>query len=278
MDSGESTHYMKQTSKNLRILILTALPQEYSPLKRLFTSWRMIQRRSSKKFAFDLPGKEITLIEGGMGATAVREVLGNELAGVAPDLLLFSGFAGGLHADLPVGAVCYAVRTREVSSEVEFHFRFPDELVDLLAQNDIRPVLAFSAETPGSKQDLSALACGRPAVLDMETATVAEIASLNKIPFICFRAISDAIGHDLGFDLRDITDNRGRIRLDGVFFTVIRKPLTLKAFYLSWRRSRQAAKNLCGSVASFLEIPAPVLANMLSSGLWTVELGDVDMK
>ena len=138
----------------------------------------------------------------------------------------------------------------------------PEAMSDFLAQNHIRPVLALSAETPGNKQALSALAAGQPAVLDMETATVAGTALHNKIPFICFRAISDGLDHDLGFNLSDISDERGRIRLGGVLVTVIRRPATLKAFYLSWRRSRLAAKNLCGSVAAFLGIPAPVLGKM----------------
>ncbi len=246
----------------MKILILTALPQEYSPLKRLFPSWRRIQRRPFKKFAFNLPGKEIILVESGMGAKPAEEALGVELAGFAPDLLIFCGFAGGLHPDLPAGVACFVLSACGIFSEEVFQVRVPKALSDFLAQNDIRPVLALSAETPGNKQALSALAAGQPAVSDMETATVAEIACRNKIPFICFRAVSDALGHDLGFNLSDISDERGRIRLAGVLATLIRKPATLKAYYLSWRSSRRAARNLCRSVAAFLGIPAPVLGKM----------------
>src|SRR5208283_4324989 len=113
-----------------------------------------------------------------------------------------------------------------------------------------------------NKRTLSALAAGQTAVLDMETATLARMAFQNKIPFVCFRAVSDALDDDLGFDLSDIADERGRIRLTGVLVAVIRKPATLKAFYLSWRRSTRAAKNLCRSVAAFLGIPTPLLDEM----------------
>ena len=179
------------------------------------------------------------------------------MTGFTPDLLIFSGFAGGLHPDLPVGAVCFTASAREISSGQVFHFRFPDKLIDFMTQNGIRPVLGLSAEQPGNKRTLSALAAGQTAVLDMETATMARMAFQNKIPFVCFRAVSDALDHDLGFDLSDIADERGRIRLTGVLVAVIRKPATLKAFYLSWRRSRRAAKNLCRSVAAFLEYSNP---------------------
>jgi adenosylhomocysteine nucleosidase len=246
----------------MKILILTALPQEYSPLKRLLPSWRLVQRRPFKKFAFSLPGKGIELIETGMGGKSAKAALEFQLAGFTPDLLIFSGFAGGLHPDLPVGSVCVAVSTRELSSEAAFRFRFPDGIAHFLDHNHIRPVRAFSAESPENKQVLSALAVGQPAVLDMETATVAEIALHNKIPFICFRALSDALGHDLGFNLSDISDERGRVKLTSVFFTIIKHPATLKAFYFSWRRSTLAARNLCRSVAAFLDIPAPALGKM----------------
>ncbi len=254
----------------MRILILAALPQEYSPIKKLLPSWRLVGKRPLKKFTCKLPGKEIVLIESGMGARSAQEALGAELTGFTPDLLIFSGFAGGLHPDLPVGAVCFTANTREISSAEVFHFRFPDKLIDFMTQNGIRPVLGLSAEQPGNKQTLSALAAGQPAVLDMETSTLARMAFHNKIPFICFRAVSDGLDDDLGFDLSDIADERGRIRLAGVLAAVIRKPATLKAFYLSWRRSRRAAKNLCRSVAAFLEIPTAVLGKM--AGEISVEL------
>ncbi len=272
----------------IRILVLSALPQEYSPLKKLIPSWRMLGRRPFKKFAFNLPGKEILLIECGMGPGPAREALGAELAASAPDLLIFSGFAGGLHPGLPVGAVCSISSTRELSSEnaaipqsfnssipqslispVVYRYRFPDELCRFLLDNHIGQVLSLTAQTAENKQALSNFASGQHAVLDMETATVAEIAFNYKLPFICFRAISDAIGDDLGFDLSDIADEHGRVRITGVLATIIRRPAVLKSFYLSWRRSRQAARNLCRSLAAFLGIPAPVLKKV--AGGITVE-------
>jgi nucleoside phosphorylase len=250
---------MLEIGRKAKILIMTALPQEYSPLKKLFPSWRQVRKKPSKKFAFDLPGKEIVLIEGGMGPASAKEVLGEELTRFSPDLLMLCGFAGALHADLPEGVVCYTHSAREISSGEVFKFWVSEELSEFLVQNQIRPVLALSAKTPLNKQKLSGLTGEQPAVLDMETATVAEMASQNQIPFICFRAISDEIGHDLGFNLGDISDKRGRIRLARIFCTIIRKPVVLRAFYLSWRRSRLAAKNLCSSVAAFLNILSPLL-------------------
>lgn len=240
----------------MKILILAALPQEYSPLKKLLPGWRILDRKPAKKITCKLLDKEIVLIECGMGPKSAEEALRREIPEFEPDLLIFSGFAGGLHPNLKVGAVCFAAGARVACSEDLFEFRFPKELNVFLAKNNILPVLGISSEMPENKHDLYALAHGEMAVADMETAKVAEIALEMKVPFICFRAISDRMDQDLGFDLNDITDGRGRVRLSGVISTVLRKPAALKAFYLSWRRSRLAARNLCRSVTAFLGIPA----------------------
>ena len=246
----------------MKIVILSALPQEYAPLKKLFPALRPVRKKPPKKFAWNLPGKEVILIESGMGDKAVRQALAGELEGLFPELLLFSGFAGGLHPDLVAGSVCFAAKTRCIEAETMYSFEFSDELAQFLAENQVAPVLALTAQTPGNKQVLSALACGEPAVLDMETAIVAEEASSRQIPFICFRAISDPVDHDLGFNLEDISDEQGRVRVLRVFATIMKKPSTLLAFYLLWRSSSLAAKNLCASVAAFLHLPASELARM----------------
>ncbi len=247
----------------MRILILAALSQEYSPLKKLLPFSRVKGGGPEKKFACEMPDKEIILIECGMGKEAAGEALRHGLSEFNPDLLLFSGFAGGIHSDLSVGIVCFVETVLDVSSKNILNFRVPKEVLGFLEKNAIRPVLALTGETAGDKLALSALAGERMAVLDMETSTVAEIAVRNEVPFICLRAVSDGLNDNLGFNLGDISDERGRIRLGGVLATVITKPSTIKAFYLSWRRSRLAAANLCGLVATFLNIPASRLREVV---------------
>jgi hypothetical protein len=143
-----------------------------------------------------------------------------------------------------------------------YDFKVPHAPADFLAAHGIRPVLALSARGPGDKQILSALALGELAVLDMETSTAAEEALRRQIPFLCFRAVSDALDQDLGFRLEDISDEQGRVRPLRVLATIVKKPSILWAFYRLWRSSSLAAKNLCNSLASFLNLPASELAEM----------------
>ncbi len=248
----------------MKILILTALPQEYSPLIKRLHFRRLVAEKPIKKFSCRMPDKEIILIEGGMGKESAREALQHQFLEFIPDLLIFSGFAGGLHKDLPVGVVCFAERVRSIYSEVTLHFSVPKQISDFLDQNKIKPVLTLSGKTAEDKEALSELAGGHMAVLDMETSTVARIAVDNHIPFICLRAVSDGLYDKLGFNLNDISDGRGRIRLGGVLSTVIKRPSTLRAFYLSWRRSRIAAMNLCGSLAGFLSLSANLIRKTIS--------------
>jgi hypothetical protein len=137
-----------------------------------------------------------------------------------------------------------------------------------LAQKRVEPVLALTAKSPGDKRLLAALACGKPAVLDMETASLAEAACRRKIPFLCFRAISDGIDQELGFNLEDICDEQYRVRLFRVIGLIFKKPSTLSGFLLLWRNSSFAAKRLCSALADFLNLPADLLARMAEGITW----------
>ncbi|MGC9194628.1 MAG: hypothetical protein ACP5IL_04145 [Syntrophobacteraceae bacterium] len=246
----------------MKILVVSALSQEWAPLKKHFSALRTVHRKPYPKFALNLEGKEIALIESGMGESAVKKALEAELKSFSPELIIFSGFGGGLHRDLSVGAVCVASGARPIDADSGYSFRFSEELDDFLTKKRVEPVLALTAKSPGNKRLLSALARGEVAVLDMETAWVAEEAWRRKIPFICFRAVSDGIDQELGFNLEDICDEHYRVKLFRVIALILKKPATLYGFFLLWRNSSFAAKKLCSLLAAFLNLPASQLARM----------------
>jgi nucleoside phosphorylase len=331
-----------QNVKTLKILILAALPQEYAPLRRLIPSWRLICRRPFKQFIFGLPGKEIRLVETGMGIGASKEALQWALSLSRPDILIFAGFCGGLHADLKVGDVCIVERAVGVHQDGKaargiFRFRFCDEFTEWLAERSIKSISAVTIGSPVDKTVLAKFAatllgctrtvipegaelnrsandvrrvkdgisitpldsrqnlekldsgfrrndeqkhrhdlifhssavssessaampgggndCGFAAVLagvDMETHVIAEIACREGLPFLCLRSVSDELDSELGFDLSDITGPGGKVKIGKVLKTIIRNPGTLKAFFLAWRRSDTAGKNLCANLADLL--------------------------
>jgi len=143
------------------------------------------------------------LIETGMGKNFAVDALWSALAGARPDLVVFSGFAGALHPDLPVGKVCVVRETMMFDpagnlGDKAFTFRFSQELSEFLTAKHIRPVTAVTVSAPPDKRALSALAGEGPAVVDMETARVAEIASRQHLPFLSLRAISDSLTMNSG--------------------------------------------------------------------------------
>lgn len=244
----------------MNILIVSALPQEYASLAKHTPPWERLANKPFKRYSFELGALKIVLVESGMGAAAAGRVLESELVRALPDLLIFSGFAGGLHAGLKVGTVSIVEQTRELGSKDSFHFSFPERLREFIASHGVRSVCALTAHQPQDKRALSSVTEGeQPAVLDMETAPIAGFCFLKGVPFICFRSVSDAVDDDLGFDVSDIADGEGKVSLPGVFRTVVRNPRTLAAFYHSWRRSTVASNALCVILSEFLRLPAHVL-------------------
>lgn len=246
----------------MKTLILAALPQEYGPLKKLIALRRVPAAWPFKTFACSFAEKEIMLIETGMGNHCAEKALHAALARCRPDLLLFAGFAGGLHPALSVGDVCVArsclaAGLERNSGASGFEIFLPPEMVEFAQKFGVRPVCTLGVAEPAEKKALAALAPGRLAVVDMETSAVARIAWRESLPLACFRAISDALDDDLGFELAAITGRAGKVDGAKVLRTILDRPPVMRAFYRSWRRSALAGKNLCAVLASFLSIPAP---------------------
>jgi nucleoside phosphorylase len=274
-----------QNDPMLKILILAALPEEYAPLRKLIHSpWLLLSRKPFRQFGFSLPGMELRLVETGMGEEVAGKALRWALARSRPELLLFTGFCGGLHPDLHVGDVCI------VENAVAFHshgaepqgiikYSFPDELSKFLAEKKVRAITAVTISSPEEKSSLARYIMGRSrnasgkcgesedspqkgwgeredhwplAGVDMETYALADIVRHEELPFLCFRSVSDELNGELGFNLGDITGPGGRVKVGKVLTTIALHPGTLKAFFVAWRRSLKAGKNLSAVLADFL--------------------------
>ncbi|MCE5334372.1 MAG: hypothetical protein LLG06_07250 [Desulfobacteraceae bacterium] len=246
----------------MHILILCALPQEYAPLKRVLPSFRSVAKTPFPTYSIELPGKKILLLETGMDVGHARGAFAAATVDFSPELIVFAGFAGGLHPELGVGAVCVVDRVRDMVSGEEYEFSLGGRVSDLLSGEGVRKVFALTISDPERKRSLSARAGGRLAVMDMETSAVAEEAMRSGISCLCLRAISDGVNDDLGFNVGDITDGAGRVSIRKVLRMVVQKPATVRALYQSWVRSRAAAMSLCSVLCSLLQMPAGRLGEM----------------
>ncbi|MEM5789853.1 MAG: hypothetical protein AAGU11_21255 [Syntrophobacteraceae bacterium] len=251
----------------LKILILTALPYEYAYFRKITPHWRTESKSPFKTFTFDLPDKEIRIIEMGMGADCASEAFHCAIGAKRPDIVVSAGFSGGLNGGLTVGDVCIIRSVAEAGSggqigEKLFGFALPPALEKFCSEKSIRTAAAIAVSSPPEKRVLARLADDGPAMVDMETGEVAEIAFREQLPLICFRSISDGLEDELGFDLSDIAGPDGRIKLLGVLGTIVREPAVIAAFYRSWRRSLIAGRALGFVLKEFLSLPAGEIRSM----------------
>ncbi|MBC8017320.1 MAG: phosphorylase, partial [Verrucomicrobia bacterium] len=89
-------------------------------------------------------------------------------------------------------------------------------------------------------------------VVELESAAIAIVAVENGIPFTGIRAVSDPFDEELGFSLDEFCDERMRIRIHRVLFTVVRKPRIIPQLVRLARNSRVAAASLSQAVERFL--------------------------
>lgn len=261
----------------LKIVVMAALPQEYAYFGKAAGRWVLLQTKPFKKLSCPLPDKEILLIETGMGAGFAADALMSVMS-YGPDLLISCGFAGGLHPDLAVGAICAPQKTfmfDPVGGKHEgkiYTFRFPEDLNTWFAAKSILPVTALTVSAPPDKRLLSSFTGGEPAIVDMETAELVRIASREGVPILCLRSVSDSLSDELGFNIAEITGKGGKVDAFKVLKTIACNPSVARAFYRSWLRSRMAGRNLGAVLADFTRIPAEDLRGM-AGGLWRPRFG-----
>ena len=91
-------------------------------------------------------------------------------------------------------------------------------------------------------------------VLEMETVAVAQTAHERNVPLIAIRAISDGVGEELGFSIREFTDRKLNIRLGKVFLSVTKKPWIVPQLLRLAKNSRSAGNNLAAVLVVLLEL------------------------
>lgn len=254
----------------MKIGVLAALPQEYAPFAKALGRWTLLEKKPFKRFSRSLPDKEILLIETGMGAGFAADALMSALSS-GPDLVISCGFAGGLHPELSVGAICAPQKILMLDplnperNKKIFRYRLSEDFSAWLFRKSIVQVTAVTVSQPPDKRLLSSLLGGEHAVVDMETAELVRIAHGAGVPLLCLRAVSDSVSDELGFDLADITGEGGRVEVLKVLKTIASNPVVVRDFYRSWRRSGLAGKNLSAALADLMKIPAVDLGRMTES-------------
>ena len=247
----------------MKIGIITAMPEETQAIIRALKQTQKMRMGGLAVQQAHVGEHELVVVEAGMGfanaTTAARQLISE----LRPDLVVSTGFCGGISAELRVGDIVVATALTIVSEnglkDVPVTIAAVSRnFVSLQADEGHRVFAGLFASTTTIMQKSRLAALLPPdapiSVVEMESAAIALVAGESGIPFVGFRTVSDPFGEELSFSLDEFCDDRMRIRIPKVLFTIARRPRIIPQLIRLARNSRVAAASLSQTVERFLAV------------------------
>jgi len=226
----------------MRIGVIAALPGELKPLVK---GWRRVRVSTRGARMWTLASGEDTWVAvcAGMGADAARRAFALAESGGPLDLVLSVGWAGSLDARTAAGSVHVPAEAIDAQTGERFAF----------ANGDRKTRLVTAARVVDAKEKARLAATYPGAVLvDMEAATVARLAEIRKIPLLCVKGVSDAMGAELP-DMNPFIDAMGQMRMLPFLAHVACRPKHWPALLHLGRNSARAAENMRDLILEFMK-------------------------
>lgn len=245
----------------MKIGIITAMPEETGALLKRFASAEKAACGNLACYSFYCGSHKIILCEGGIGFDNTAGAAETLIREAGPDMLVSSGFCGGIAPDLKVGDVVVATTVVVVSGTLvkEVQVKIPVSCGSFVSQQAAGGSRVFGglfAGTPAIMTKARLAAMLPPElqfqVVEMESAAVATVAMKNGIQFAGIRAVSDPFDEELDFSLDEFCDEQMRIRIPRVLMTIMRKPRIVPQLLRLARNSRIAGVSLAKAVEQFL--------------------------
>ncbi len=252
----------------MRIAVFAAMPQETGPILKLNPGWRPMADEPFPIAVHRSPQKEILLVQTGIGVElagrAARQVVTMAESANRIDLMLSVGFAGALSPDLLLGQAVWSAELAVLdSSSATSVVRYrcgtepgaPTDTLGFFAGHAVRPVRFVTVDRLRSKAELAGLAAGKPAVTEMETTSIAEVACTHAIPFMGLRTISDELNLEIELNLDSIVDRRGKVHLAKLMLAVLGRPRRAGSLPALYRGSKLAGRSLARILTELLAAP-----------------------
>lgn len=227
-----------------RLALLAALPQECSAILD-WSGWKRLEASQGLSiYGLQREARSLRLAVGGMGGDKARAALGSLVKDYAPTRLISIGFAGALDPGLRVGDVVVGTRV--------FMWRARGQLVPGRGLECPWEGSGFKnasvVSAPGLVSKLEVLRDldrqWLPAVLDLETFTLAQEAEEKGIPFSSIRAVSDEWDMDVGPRIEGMLGEDLVIKPSRMMLRLISRPWESVLLWRLLRRSRVAARGL----------------------------------
>jgi len=242
----------------MKIGIITAMPEEYRAVANSLGVAAAAQIGAFRASYFSLAGHEFLLVESGMGFTNAAKAAEMLVHDGHPDLIVTTGFCGGVAPELLAGNIVVA---QEIIIANKDGFDAVPIQLSSIGQNFVARQAAegkhvvggtfISASVIMSKKRLTGMlsdSYSNP-VVEMESGAIAMVAAENNIPLLAIRAVSDSAAEELGFSLNEFCDrDMRRIRIHKVLLTILRKPRIIPQLVRLSRSSLQAAESLTATL------------------------------
>jgi adenosylhomocysteine nucleosidase len=257
------------------IAILVAVRQELRPILHRADANHVVRQEHLDFHEGTLGGQSVALLALGIGKECARIAAEMTIRCYRPDLVISSGFGGGLQPGIRAGDIVVGTEILELrkdqgdqitwttthkpihsarfrwdeSSGIHVHYGkilTTDEMV-LRASNKARIGQVTGALT-----------------VDMETSAVAAVCAARKTNFLAVRCITDIVGEDLPDEFNDFFV-LGQLRADRVFSSCARDPRVLTDLArLGYRAKHSGAKlaRFLEAIVGQLHLPALATRNL----------------
>jgi adenosylhomocysteine nucleosidase len=221
-----------------RVAIIAAFPGELKPLIR---NWPHSTRNGVQFWAQRNEEEEWIAACAGAGQDAATRAFAAIEEGGPIDLVFSVGWAGALRADLAPCAAHNLAGVIDARTGERFHCDAGAGLLLLVTS----PKVADEAE----KRCLAS-AYGA-ALVDMEAAAVARLASARAIAFYCIKGVSDGLTDRLP-DFNRFISRTGQIQLPRLILFAILRPIYWPALLRMGENSKRASQSIAESLLEFL--------------------------
>ena len=272
-------------NKDITLALLMATPEETEPFLKLCRSSHQVCSLpqglkldglcsdSPTIWEFNYPNFNLAVILTGMGRE--RAALAAQLAvrRYQPQLLLSAGFAGALSPSLQIGQIVGVERLEgdlstepsEISKRIwERAKQSWEAQAEHVAANMPLPYKITSASVLTCSQVVRfkhtkahLLSCYGAAAVDMEAASVAQVAIQEGVPWAAVKVVSDAAAFDMPMDFTSLTDpETGQVDKVKVIWEIFKRPGCLAGLKRLAQNSALAAQNLAKFLNGYIQTAA----------------------
>ncbi len=241
-------------------LLVAAMRQESQALLKLHKPWERVQVGSYRAYRTELAGRELLLVESGMGIQRAEAATRLALDRLSPQYIISIGIAGAVKADLKIGDVVMAERTAAWEKDAIGAFRELKPLPEAAwqaAATALEPrharLVKGTVLTTGIAQPGKIDPKVQNPILEMETAGILNAAAKRGLPLISLRSISDNLEAPIPFDMGEIMDRDYNLRIGNLLGVILRRPKTLQQALKLARNSQIAAENAALAIAAALK-------------------------